>query len=324
MKRRQFLLAIPALVAAQPALGQAERMRRIGVLVMSAQNAALGPPFLKRLAELGWVEGRNLAVEMRVADNSLDRLPGLALELASLNLDVIVAASTPAARAAKDATKTIPVVFAWVADPVASGLIASLSHPGGNLTGLSNAIFSVAPKQIELLRAMVPKLRRVAELGHPGYDKAATGTGQSPLSKAAASVNITLVRVVATTAAELDSAFAAAARERVGAMVVPPMPLYGAQGKRIAELAKRYRIPVAAQARGFVADGALVSYGPDIREAFLRTAAYVDKILRGAKPADLPVEQVDRFQTVINLRTARELGLAIPQSVLLRADEVIE
>jgi putative ABC transport system substrate-binding protein len=235
---------------------------------------------------------------------------------------VIVTASTPATRAAKDATATIPIVFAWVGDPVASGLIASLARPGGNLTGLSNIAFEIAPKQLELLKALVPNLQRVAELRDPKFDGAQSMSDQ--LKDAAARAGLALIQVDASSVAEFEPAFAAAARRRATAMVVPPLSPYADSAARIAQLAKHYRIATAFQVRGFVTAGGLVSYGSDLTDGFLRTTAYVDKILRGAKPADLPVEQANRFETVVNRRTAAELGLTIPQSVLLRADEVIE
>lgn len=322
MKRRQLLLAASALAAAPFLHAQAQCVRRVGVLLPSAANAALVKPFSKRLGDLGWIEGKNVAIEVRVADNQYERFPVLAAELVRLDVEVIVTASTPVARAAKEASTRIPVVFAWVADPVASGLIASLARPGGNLTGLSNVVFDIAPKQFELLKALIPDLQRVAELRDPKFDR--TQQMSSQLKDAAARAGLTLIQVDASSAGELEHAFAAAARERATAMVVPPLPLYGMQGKRIAELAKQYRIPTASQFRSFVVAGGLVSYGSDLYDGFLRTAIYVDKILRGARPADLPVEQADRFETVINRRTAKELGLTIPQAVMLRADDVIE
>lgn len=322
MNRRQALLTAGLLPLALLARAQAQRVRRVGILLPSKVNERLLAPYRKRLGELGWFEGRSLAFELRNADSHYERLPALAKELARLNVDVIVTASTPATRAAKDATATIPVVFAWVADPVASGLIASLARPDGNLTGLSNVAFEIAPKQLELLKALVPNLQRVAELRDPKFE--GTQAMSDQLKDAAARAGFSLIQVEASSPAELGTAFAAAARQRATAMVVPPLSSYAENAARIAQLAKQYRIPTAFQFRSFVAAGGLVSYGSDLNDAFLRTAAYVDKILRGAKPADLPVEQADRFETIVNRGTAKALGLTIPQSVLLRADEVIE
>jgi len=317
------LLSSAGALAASPLLhAQTERPRRIGILLPGKVNEGLLASYRKRLSDLGWVERRNLAIEVRNAENRYERLPGLTAGLVRLNVDVIVTVSTPVTRAAKDATATIPVVFAWVADPVASGLIASLARPGGNLTGLSNVVFEIAPKQFELLKALIPNLRRVAELRDPKFDRTQLLSAQ--LRDAAARAGIALIQVDASSAGELEQAFATATRERAQAMVVPPLPLYGEQSKRIAQLANQYRIPTAAQYRSFVDAGGLISYGPDLADGFVRTAVYVDKILRGAKPAELPVEQADRFELVLNRKTAAALGLTIPQSVMLQATEVIE
>lgn len=305
-----------------PLRAQTQKIRRIGILLPSKRNEGLMASYRKRLNDLGWIEGRNLAIELRTAENRYERLPALAKELVELKVDVIVAASTPVARAAKEATSTIPIVFAWVADPVASGLAASLARPGGNATGFSNIAVAIASKQLELLKEMLPKLKRVAELRDPKF--AGTASMSEQFKEAAARAGIALVQVDASTAGELEEAFPTAVRERATAMVIPPLPLYGELRERIAQLAKQHRIATASQFRSFVEAGGLVSYGSNLDEGFLRTASYVDRILRGTKPADLPVEQADRFETVINRRTAAELGISIPQIVLLRADKVIE
>ena len=320
MKRREVLLAFA--LAGVPFAHAQERVRRVGVLLPAALNAGLMGPLRKRLAELGWVEGKNLAFELRNAENRYDRLPALAADLVRLEVDLIVAASTPVARAAKDASSKIPVVFTWVADPVGSGLVASLGRPGSNATGLSNRATEVAPKSLELIKTLIPDLKRVAELRDPNF--AGTPAMSAQLKAAAPRLGITLIQVGASAADELEPAFAAAAREKVQAMLVPPLPLYGEQRKLIAELGKKYRIATASQFRSFVEAGGLVSYGSDLNDGFVRTATYVDRILRGAKPADLPVEQSDRFVITLNRRTAAELGLKIPQDLLLRADEVFE
>ena len=323
MKRRQLLFAACALAAAPLVRAQAERVRRIGILVPSAYGTGMLARFSKRLAGLGWIEGRNLAIDLRNAEGDLERLPALARELARLKLDVIVAVTTPGTRAAKDAAGTIPVVFAWVGDPVTAKLVSSLARPGGTLTGLSTITYEVFPKQIELLNAFVPSLKRVAFLSYPKYAGVASSVRYG-FKEVAARAGVALIEVEAGSVAELESAFAAASRERTTAMVIPPLPLYADQSERIAQLAKKYRLPSAAQIREYPAAGGLISYGSDLTDSFLRMAPYVDKILRGAKPADLPVEQADRFELVINRRTAAELGLTIPQSVLLQATEVID
>ena len=320
MKRREVLLAFA--LAGVPFAHAQERVRRVGVLLPAALNAGLMGPLRKRLAELGWVEGKNLAFELRNAENRYDRLPALAADLVRMDVDLIVAASTPVARAAKDASSKIPVVFTWVADPVGSGLVASLGRPGSNATGLSNRATEVAPKSLELIKTLIPDLKRVAELRDPNF--AGTPAMSAQLKAAAPRLGITLIQVGASAADELEPAFAAAAREKVQAMLVPPLPLYGEQRKLIAELGKKYRIATASQFRSFVEAGGLVSYGSDLNDGFVRTATYVDRILRGAKPADLPVEQSDRVVITLNRRTAAELGLKIPQDLLLRADEVFE
>ena len=322
MKRRDLLLAVGAIAVASHAHGQARKVRRIGILLPSSQNMNLLTLFKKRLAELGWIEGQNLVIETRNAENRYDRLPTLAAELVHLRPDVIVAASTPVARAVKDAAGDIPIVFAWVADPVGSGIVASLGRPGGNATGLSNRAIEIGPKLLELLKSMIPGLKRVAELRDPNFAGAPALTAQ--LKDAAPRIGLVLTQIRASTADDLESAFAEAARDKVQAMLIPPLPLYSEQRARIAALGKKHRIATASQFRAFVDAGGLVSYGSDLNDGFLRTAPYVDKILRGAKPADLPVEQADRFMTVINRRTAADLGLKIPQELLLRADEVIE
>jgi putative ABC transport system substrate-binding protein len=222
MKRRQALFAAGVLFASPLLRAQAERVRRVGVLVLSASNTLLVPRFRKRLSELEWVEGKNLLLEVRHADNRLERLPGLVAELVRLNVEVIVTAATPVTRAAKAGTATIPVVFTWVGDPVGTGLVTSLARPGGNLTGLSNVSFEIGPKQIELLKALIPNLRRVAELSDPAFFGASRDVALSQLKDAAARAGITLIPVSAKTSGELEDAFATASRERATAMVVPP------------------------------------------------------------------------------------------------------
>jgi len=317
------LLALAALAAAPLARGQAGRVRRIGVLLPARINEGLLKPYRERLAALGWVEGRNLAIEVRNAEHRHERAAALAGELVGLKCEVIVAASTALALAAKRAAGDTPVVFAWVSDPVGSGLVKSLGRPGGNLTGLSNLVFELAPKQLELLKAVAPRLQRVAVLTDARF-QGTRGPFNEAAARGAAVLGLSLLEVDAGTADGIERAFAAAVHERATAMIIPPHPLYGEQRSRIARLALRHRIATAFQFRSFVAAGGLVSYGTDLADGFLRTAAYVDKILRGAKPADLPVEQSDRFELIVNRKTARELGLTIPQSVLLQATEVIE
>ncbi len=310
------------MLAVAPRLhAQSQNLRRIGILVPSAYGAGMIAPFAKRLADLGWVEGRNLAIESRNAEAQLERMPELAAELVGLRVDLLVTVTTPATRVVKSAAGTIPVVFSWVGDPVASKFVASLARPGGSVTGLSQIQGSVAPKQFELLKALMPGLTRAAQLHDPKY---AGGPLNAIYIDEAPRAGLALIRVAARSAEELEQAFAAAAREQARAMVIPPLPLYVDQSARIAQLAKQFRMASAGQVREYAEAGGLISYGANLADGFMRMAPYVDKILRGAKPADLPVEQADRFELVLNRKTAKELGLAIPQSVLLQATEVID
>jgi putative ABC transport system substrate-binding protein len=321
MKRRDALLAAAALAAAPLLRAQTERVRRLGILVPSDYGAGMIPEFSRRLAALGWVEGRSLAIELRNAQTRLERLPALAKELVNLKVDVIVSVTTPGTRAAIAAAGSIPVVFAWVGDPVGAKLVPSLARPGGIATGVSQVAADLATKQLEFLRAMVPGLVRVAQLHDPKY---AGGPLNANYIEAAARAGIPLVRVAVSGAADLEPAFAEAAREKVSGILVPPLPGYLELRERIAQLAKQFRMPSSFQMREFVKAGGLIGYGADLPDGFMRMAPYVDRILRGAKPADLPVQLADRFELIINRRTAAELGLAIPQSLLVQATEVIE
>ena len=324
MNRRESVLALIAFGAAGAPLcarAQAQKVRRIGLMLPSTAPA-INAAFRKRMAALGWVEGRNLVIEARHADQRNERFPALAKDLVAQRVELIVTSSTPGALAAKAATSTIPIVFALVANPVGSGIVASLARPGGNITGVSNLASEIVPKQLELLKELMPGLERAVYLWDPsitpGVDASTT------FRRAAERVGISVVVIDVRTVQEIEPAFARAARERATAMIVTPASLFLANGQQIAELAKRYRIATAHQDRATVAQGGLVSYGVDFVDGFARTAAYVDKILKGAKPGDLPVEQADRFETFINRSTAKALGITIPQSVLVRVDEVIE
>lgn len=323
MRRRQLLL-IPAAIALAPfaRAQQQGRVSRVGILLPAKLNEPLLKPYRERLSALGWVEGRNLAIEVRNAENRYDHAPALAGELVRLKCEVIVAASTALALAAKQAASHTPVVFTWVSDPIGSGLVKSLNRPGANLTGLSNLVLEIAPKQFELLKALDPRLLRAAVLTDATLQ--ASGPYTESVRRAAAALGLSLLELDAGSADAIERAFDLAAREHATAMIAPPHPLYAEQRVRIAELALRHRIASAFQARAFVVAGGLVSYGTDLRDGFLRTATYVDKILRGTKPADLPVEQADRFEIVLNRKTAAALGLSIPPAVLLQATEILE
>lgn len=327
MNRRDLVLASGAwaALASASAWAQAPRVRRISVILYNtlADSGPLVPEFRARLAKLGWSEGTNLAIEISSAENRVDRFPALVRQAVARKVEVIVVIGTPGARAAKELSAGIPVVFAQLGDPVGSGVVASLARPGGHVTGTSIQMTEIAGKQIELLKALVPKLERIAELRSPAVGKL-TFDVSARLASAAERAGVALIHLDADKAADIEPAFATAARARIKAMVVVPNALYFFERERIVRLARQHRIATMFASRNLVAAGGLASYGPNFVDAFVRAAPYVDKILRGAKPGDLPVEQSDRFELAINRKTAAELGLTIPQSVLVQATEVIE
>jgi putative ABC transport system substrate-binding protein len=274
------------------------------------------------MRQLGYVEGQNVTFEPRWGRGEDDRLPKLAAELVGLKVDLIVTGGTAAAVAAKRATSTIPIVTATGSDPVAVGLVASLRQPGGNLTGLTSINSELAAKRLEFLRIVAPRASRIAVL----WDETDAGSrlGASETEAAAKTAGLTIHRVPVGSAAGLEAEFATAVRDRAGALIVVSTSRLFSHRKRIAELAVKHRLPTVVGFREFVEAGALASYGTDYPDLFRRAATYVDKILKGAKPADLPMEQPTKFELVINLKTAKALGLTIPQSLLGRADEVIK
>jgi len=295
---------------------------RIGVLRFAGGNSE-GAPFVEAirqgLRELGYVEGKNIAIEWRFAEGRRDRAATFARELVHLRVALIVAAGTPAAEAAKTATRSIPIVLAGVADAVGSGFVASLAQPGGNITGLSLNFPETAGKQLEWLRQMLPGLSRIAFLASSRDPAAALIVEETRRAGERLGVRIQVVTVGG--AEDFDGAFGAMRREQAGALII--QPIFGDQTQRIAELAVRNRLPTASFSRAFAEAGALMSYGPDQRELWRRVPIYVDKILKGAKPRDLPVAEPTKYELVINLKTAKALGLTIPPSVLGRADQVI-
>jgi putative tryptophan/tyrosine transport system substrate-binding protein len=327
--RRRFLLtslagalAAPlATAAAQPP----EKVPRVGFLGprTRSDDAGVTDAFLQGLRELGWVEGKTIVIEYRWAEGRPDRLPDLVTELVRRKVDVIFAGSNAVAVAAKNATGTIPIVMATGGDPVGQGLVATLARPGGNVTGLSFSVgMDIVGKWLELLKEAVPKVRRVAVLSNPA------NPGHAPaienVNVAARSVGVQLQHLEARGPSEFDSAFAAMARERAEALLVLLDPFFGFRRARLSELAAKSRLPAMYGSREYPEAGGLMSYGADFRHSYRRSATYVDKILKGAKPADLPIEQPTKFELVINLNTAKVLGLTIPPSLLLRADQVIE
>jgi len=276
----------------------------------------------QRLRELGYLEGQNIAFESRFAEGKTDRLPGLAAELVALKVDVIVTSGTPASLAAKQATRTIPIVMAQLADPVGAGLVASLGRPGGNVTGLTTQDADLSGKRLEMLLEVVPKVSRFAVLideTSPGSMLIARGT-----QVAAQSLGVQLQSLGVRGPGELDRAFSAMKEARAGALIVESSSLLFTSRTRLADLALKNRLPTMFAQREYAEAGGLMAYSADFSDLFRRTATFVDKILKGAKPADLPVEQPTKFDFVINLKTAKALGLTIPQSLLARADEVIQ
>jgi putative ABC transport system substrate-binding protein len=317
------LLTLPLAAEAQ----QAAKIARIGFL---AQNVGAGPAhlpgaFFQGLRDLGYVEGRNVVIEKRDAEGKFERLPALAAELVALKVDVIVAPSTVAALAAKQATGTLPIVFAGAADPVTDGLITSLALPGGNVTGLANLSRELVGKRLELLEQAVPGVGRVAVLWQPGGSSERTDKDMLKEAEVAArALGVQLQVVESRGAADLDRAFSDMTRARAGALVVWGGPMLLSERKRLVDLAAKNWLPAVYSTRDFVDAGGLMAYGANLADLLRRAATYVDKILKGSKPADLPVEQPTKFELVINLKTAKALGITIPQSLLLRADEVIE
>jgi putative ABC transport system substrate-binding protein len=328
MDRRAFLHALAAAtLLTAPLAAEAQgsgRVPRVGVLFTGSpppESVRGVEAFRAGLRDLGYVEGRNIALEYRWAtEGRSDQLPALAADLVRLGVDVILAQTSPHALAARQATSTIPIVFGAVSDPVGSGLVANLARPGRNITGSSLMAPDVARKLMELLKEAVPNASRVAALRDP------SGSVHSwtEVEAAAKVLGVRLEVLDVRDPKDLDRAFRAATAARAHAVITIPSPFFAAHRVRVAELALKTPLPAVSIETGFADAGGLMSYGPNIPDSFRRAATYVDKILRGAKPADLPVEQPTTFELVINLKTAKALGLTIPQSLLLRADEVIE
>ncbi len=315
-----LLLAAPLTPDAQPA----GKVHRIGYL--SSGSSTVTPhvieAFRQGLRELGWVEGQNIVIAYRFAEYKYDRLPDLAAELVRLKVDIIVAPATPAAAAAKKATGTIPIVMIGVGDPVGTGFVASLARPGGNVTGSSYSVgLEIYAKHLELLKEAVPKVRRVAILSNP--TNPAHALWMSEIKDAGRSLGVQLQFLEARGPTEFDGAFAAMAKERAGALLVVADGMFMLHRTRLADLAAKSRLPSLGY-KELVEAGGLMSYGPSLPDLWRRAATFVDKILKGAKPADLPVEQPAKFELVINVKTARALGFTIPQRLLVRADQVIE
>ena len=329
MDRRTFLAGTSAALLASPLAAEAQqaaKVARIGYLSPNlAANPHLPESFRQGLRDLGYVEGRNVVIEYRDAEGKLERLPALAAELVALKVDVIVVGGTPQALAAKQATRTLPIVFAVVGDPAGRGLVTSLARPGGNLTGLSNVAPELVGKRLELLKQAVPGVSRVAVLWHPGAAAERTSKDMLKVAEVAGrALRVRLQFVEARGPENFDSAFSEMTSARAGALTVLAGTMFINERKRLVDLAAKNRLPAVYPLREFVDAGGLMSYGADDADLFRRAATYVAKILKGTKPSDLPVEQPTKFDLVINLKTAKALGLTIPPSLLGRADEIIQ
>jgi ABC-type uncharacterized transport system substrate-binding protein len=325
MDRRTFIASMVGTVLPAPltAAAQAGKVYRVGFLW---DSPAMFPDaieaFRRGLRDLGWVEGQNIVVEYRWGEGRHDRLHDLAEELVRLKVDVIVAGGSFYTEAAKRATSTIPIIFVSHADPIRSGHVASLARPGANITGVALMMTETNAKGLELLKEAVPGLSRVAVIWDPATPS--HGPGLKAVEVAGRTLGLQLQPVAVRSATEFDSAFSAMVRERAGGLLVLSTPIFIAGAKRLAELAITHKLPSMFGPRHHVEAGGLMSYSPDRADIFRRGAIYVDKVLKGAKPADLPVEQPTKFELVINLKTAKALGLTISQSFLVRADQVIQ
>jgi putative ABC transport system substrate-binding protein len=326
MDRRVFIGTLTAGLLAAPLAAEAQRppakVARIGLL--GDVPRFLDEPFRQGLRELGYIEGQNIVIEHRAPEWKYERLPGLAVELVRLQVDVIVAASPAATKAAKQATSSIPIVFTVSGDPVADGFVASLARPGGNVTGLATVGPELVGKQLEMLKAIVPKVSRVAVLQNPVTHRDTHGGVLRQVEGSARGLGVQLLLFEARTPSEIDAAFVAMGSQRVDGILVLRDAMFRAQRAQITALAAKKRLPGIYGLREEAEAGGLIAYGASVPQLYRRAATYVDKILKGAKPGDLPVEQPTTFELVINLKTARALGLTIPPSLLQRADQVIE
>ena len=330
-KRRKLVIALGAGSLAVPLRGFAQqkgKVWRVGILFpgsrQSLQDAGRDQLFQQGMRELGYVEGKNLVLEWRFADGNAVRLPALAAELVALKVDALVTQANPATSALQEATTTIPIVFIGVGNPVSGGYVKSLAQPGGNITGLSNMSAELGSKHLEMLLSMAPKVSRLAVLMSSSAGASNALYLKSIRAAAPRTGVTTILSFEAGNPQEIENAFAKMAREKAGAAIVAPDNLFGQQARQIAELATKHRLPSITVTGLYPAAGGLMSYGQNLSESWLRLAAYVDKIFKGAKPGDLPVEQPTKFELIINGKTAKALGLKIPQSLLISADKVIE
>ena len=328
ISRRAFLGSVAGGLLTAPVGAEAQqagKVYRVGILTNKASDPAearLWQAFRSGLRERGWIEGQNILIEFRAAEGNTARLPELAAELVRLKVDLIVARASIFVQPAKEATSSIPIVFLTHADPVGTGHVASLARPGGNITGLAVLMTDLAPKGLELLISAVPMVKRIAVLWNP--DTPSHTPALKAVEEAGRTLRVQLQPVGVRTAAELEGAFAAMARARAQAVLVLGASLFLAERQRVADLAIKHRLPTMSMLKDVVEAGGLMSYSPNYDDLYRRGAIYVDKILKGAKPAALPVEQATKFELVINLKTAKALGLTIPPSLLQRADEIIQ
>jgi len=325
--RRTFIGSVVGAIFAVPLATEAQQsatVARIGFLAggSPAESAPSLEQFRLGLRELGYMEGQTIVIEYRWAEGKVERFGDLAAELVGVKVAVIVAPTSPAALAAKGATETIPIVFVTAGDPLGSGLVAGIARPGGNITGLSLVAPEIVAKQLQLLKEAVPRTSRVAVLSNPASSYSALMVKET--GAAARSLGVQLQFVSVRAADPLDNSLSAVTKERPDALLVLFDPLLFAHRMRIAEFANNHRLPAMTPHKEYAESGGLMAYGPSLPDLYRRAATYVDKILKGAKPADLPVQQPTKFELVINLRTAKALGLTMPQSLLLRADEVIQ
>lgn len=326
MKRRTILLLAVLACGCAPGLSpgwaqQAEKVYRVGYLVPRATLEPRDEAFRQGLRDLGYIEGKNLVLEYRLGTR--DQLSALAADLVDLDVDVIVAPGTPPAKAAKAATGTIPIVFSVVADPVGAGFVASLARPGGNITGVTPSSAVLSAKRVELLKEVVPTVSRVAVLSTPNYSPAVKAEALQEIEATARALGLQLQVVEVQGRNDFDKAFSAVRQEEAEALTVLPIPLFRREQSRIMDFAASSRLPTVFHWKSYVDAGGLMSYGPDGVALYRRAATYVDKILKGAKPANLPVERAINFELVINLKTARQLGITIPPAVLYRAAAVV-
>jgi putative ABC transport system substrate-binding protein len=326
VRRREFITIVGAAAAAWPLAARAQKKGkpwRIGFLSpRSVSDLTFIDDFRLGMQDLGYVEGKDFVIEARYGNGEYRRLAALAQELVELSVDVIVTAASPAIRAAQQATATIPIVMAGTGDPIASGLVANLARPGGNTTGLSLLSPDVSTKQVQFLTMLVPTLSRVAVVLNPGSSTRASVLGA--VENAGRKAGIAILPVDAGTVQDIERGFATMTQEHAEAFLVMADGFLVGQGQRIAELAIRYVLPSVGEYREYVQRGGLMSYGPSFANSYRRAAAYVDKILKGARPGDIPIEQPTKFELFINLKTARALGLEVPPMLLALADEVIE